>query len=141
MKKIIALCMIFTFIISCKCQKNQESEKNNFITLYSSDYGGRETESYLVINSQESLNNLFKELYIEDFKSVDFAKNNVVALFLGEKNTGGHGIEIESLRTENDTTFIKVKKIKPEPGSMVTQAFTNPYYLAVIPKTKQVIFE
>jgi hypothetical protein len=44
---------------------------------------------------------------------------------MGEKITGGYSIGIDTV-VETDKNII-IKETSPEPGSMVTQAFTNPF--------------
>src|SRR5258708_22576876 len=60
-----------------------------------------------------------------------FKTNIVVAAFLGERNTGGYGVEIN--RFEDGRIYV-VERV-PTKGVMVTQMITSPYtivYLSVV---------
>jgi hypothetical protein len=46
---------------------------------------------------------------------------------MGEKNPGGYSIGIDTVVETDKNIVITIKETSPEPGSMVTQAFTNPF--------------
>ena len=50
-----------------------------------------------------------------------------IAVLMGEKNTGGYDIEVESIEDNEGRTNIFVKEIVPEKDAMVTMAITYPY--------------
>lgn len=58
---------------------------------------------------------------------VDFEKAVVVFLMGGTRNTGGWSVEPVSARVEGDTAIIDAKVQGPPPGSITTQALTQPY--------------
>ena len=61
--------------------------------------------------------------------AIDFSKEIVVAVFLGEKPTGGHDVEIVSTERSDGTLLISFVEKSPRPGGMVTQAFTQPFHI------------
>jgi PrcB C-terminal len=107
-----------------------------FEVLKQETYGGRETESHQVISNQAQLNDLYKELGWTNVPTIDFSKNNVVALFMGQKNTGGYSISVRKISVDGDTTTVYVKTT--EPDGMATMAITAPYSITIIPKTSEV---
>ena len=60
---------------------------------------------------------------------VDFNKEIVVAVFLGERPTGGHDIEITKVEQTDGKLVVSVVERKPPPGSLTTQAFTQPFHI------------
>lgn len=58
-----------------------------------------------------------------------FQKNLVVAAFLGQRNTGGYGVEIT--RTANNR--LRVSSRTPPKGAMTTQALTAPFKIVSAP--------
>jgi hypothetical protein len=59
----------------------------------------------------------------------------------GAKPTGGFAVEITEVRELKEVVEVAVKFTKPEPGQMVTQAFTYPYDLVDIkPTGKEIKF-
>jgi hypothetical protein len=142
MKKIITLSVLVLTFVSCHINVTNHIAVDNAITfeiLKQDAYGGREKESTMVITSNEELKSLYKELGWSDVPKVDFGKNSVVALFMGQKNKGGYSIGVKSISINNDTATIKV--METEPNGMSTMAITNPYCIVLIPKTNEVVVE
>lgn len=55
-----------------------------------------------------------------------------VAIFSGQKPTGGYGINVKSVEDNEGVTSIVVEENVPTPGSFVTQVLTYPYVLIKI---------
>ena len=68
-------------------------------------------------------------------------KNNILVSYLGERNTGGYSIEVESLYWKEKVLYVKTREIKPGKGEMVTMAITKPYCISLIPKTKKIVYK
>jgi len=64
--------------------------------------------------------------------SVDFERESVLALFLGEKPSGGYGISVEGMSREGGETYADVRFTEPDEGAMTTQALTSPWQLVRI---------
>jgi len=141
MKKILMLSvLLLTVITGCSTKQGTTTDsKNSYTILKQGEYGGRETESYEVIHTQEELDVIFRELNLEKAPAVNFAENNVVVLFLGQKNSGGNSIGIKSVQFNGDTATINVEKNSPQEGGMVTMAITNPFCVAALTKTAKVV--
>lgn len=144
MKSIYLIPIVF-LIFACNGMKDTSehlSAKSGFFTtLYSSQNQGRDTESNVVIDNQNELNALFQSVGVEETPKVDFTKNQVVALFLGMKRTGGYTISIDKVE-ELDGKLIIYKKVdSPEADEMVTMALTNPFVIAEIHSKKEIIFK
>lgn len=118
-------------------KQGTEVSAQAFEILKQETYGGRETESHEVITSQQQLNALYKELNQEATPAIDFSKRQIVALFMGQKTSGGYSIGVKSVAINGDTAIITVTKTSPE--GMATSALTQPYCLVSIAKTKNVM--
>lgn len=66
---------------------------------------------------------------------VDFDAEHVVTIQMGQKPTGGYGIELaEPDATLNDgEALIRLRWIEPAPGSIVTQILTSPCLIVSLP--------
>jgi len=64
--------------------------------------------------------------------AIDFEKEVVVALFLGEKPTGGYDVQISRAEQTNDGLIIYYREKDPSPGGMVIQALTQPFHIVRI---------
>jgi hypothetical protein len=73
---------------------------------------------------------------------VDFDRQMVVGIFLGEKSTGGYEVEIVRAERRDCSLYFYYREESPPPGAMVTQALTQPFHLVKIAKYQdpQIIF-
>jgi PrcB C-terminal len=67
--------------------------------------------------------------------SIDFNREMVVGIFLGEKNTGGYEIEIVRAERRDSLLYFYYREEFPSPGAMVTQALTQPFHLVRVGNT------
>jgi len=68
--------------------------------------------------------------------AIDFAKEMVVVLTLGQKPTGGYGIEITRVAIEGNRLKVSYRATSPPAGAMVTQALTSPCHMVAVAKSE-----
>src|SRR5213594_288709 len=66
--------------------------------------------------------------------SVDFSRDMVVALFMGERPTGGYAIEVTQIERTDAGLAIHYRTRRPDPSSMQMQVLTQPYHLITVPR-------
>ncbi|MFZ0612790.1 MAG: protease complex subunit PrcB family protein [Desulfobacterales bacterium] len=68
--------------------------------------------------------------------AVDFTAVNVVLIRMGQRPTGGYGIEVAEpqARLDNGSALIRLRWIEPAPGTVSTQAVTSPCLIIELPK-------
>jgi len=66
--------------------------------------------------------------------AVDFSADMVVALYLGERPSGGYGVEITRIERTDAGLSIRYRATKPYPGAMQTQALTHPFHMVKLPR-------
>jgi hypothetical protein len=73
---------------------------------------------------------------------VDFDREMIVGIFLGEKSTGGYEVEIVRAERRDSLLYFYYREESPPPGAMVTQALTQPFHLVRVAKydITQIIF-
>jgi hypothetical protein len=103
-----------------------------FETLAAGSTGGVTAEQYLLIETREEFAPLWRELHrnrlpAPEVPKIDFESHVVLGAFLGERPTGGYGVEIRRVCEER----IVVERRSPPADAMVTQALTAPYHLVV----------
>ena len=73
---------------------------------------------------------------------VDFSRDMVVVLFMGERATGGYEIEVTNVERTDVGLSIRYRTRSPDPGAMLIQALTQPFHLIRLPRIDgSVIFE
>ena len=151
----IRLFVIYIFLLS-SCSSSSTINKQTMIisqdtitfeTLAEDFYGGMTDSKFIVIKEETTLNEIYK--LINKNKSpgikipiINFEKETVLVLFLGEKSSGGYSISVEQILDENEKVTVKYKVTLPKLGEMVTTVMTQPYCIIKIPKTlKEVVFK
>ncbi len=159
MKTITTLFILL--LISCGGAKKQmENENNNkiesakdkqdlavFETLVVAQIGGFTTPQIRVIKEEQALREVYGQInktrkpgFI--LPKVDFKKETVVAIFMGEKNTGGYAVNVTSVTHKSNTILVTVKETQPKANAMVITALTQPFCVIKInTETKNIIFE
>jgi PrcB C-terminal len=66
--------------------------------------------------------------------AVDFSRDMVVALFLGERPTGDYAIEVTQVERTDTGLAIRYRTTRPDPAAMQTQALTQPFHLIKLPR-------
>ncbi len=70
---------------------------------------------------------------------VDFTKNYVVSVMVGDKPTAGYSVQITEAAVEDEKLIITYRLRAPMYGDIVAQVITRPYAAAVIQKTEMPI--
>lgn len=142
MKKVITLGLLLALLTGCSIKVVNNIKVDAavaFEILKQDSYGGRDKKSNVVVKSHDELVALYKELGWINVPTIDFSQNNVVAIFMGQKNTGGFSIGVRKVTIEDDKAIINTIETKPE--GMATMALTAPYCIVVVAKTDTVVVE
>ncbi|HAW85563.1 MAG TPA: hypothetical protein DCX65_04640 [Spirochaetaceae bacterium] len=104
--------------------------------LLSGANGNRVEGSTEFIADQSGLVRLWRQLTGNaSAPRVDFDTERVVAIFMGQRNTGGFGYRPgEASYTANGAIQVQILEIRPKPTDRVTQALTSPFIVLKLPK-------
>ncbi len=143
MKNIFILISILG-LLSCKSSQsttNSVMEKIIFtpIELQSGDNGGFKSKTNLVISTQEEFLKIWDQAFAnymnkETAPSIDFEKNVILLVALGQKTSGGHTIKVNSVVETKDNTVVNILETSPGKDCMTTEAITYPYQIVQIEK-------
>jgi hypothetical protein len=91
----------------------------------------------IVVRTQSEWDAVWQRHVLGDSSSrpapvVDFEKEVVVALFLGDKPTGGYDVRISRAEQGLDRLTIHYQERNPMPGGMVNQTLTQPFHIVRI---------
>lgn len=100
-------------------------------------------ERQMVIKDEQSFKDMWQHIdAVRGLPEIDFEDDMVIAVFMGEKPTGGYVIEIVSIEEYADSIVVNIKETVPGEDEMTTQALTYPYHVVSTDNTeKQVRFE
>ncbi|GBC98446.1 hypothetical protein HRbin17_00958 [bacterium HR17] len=66
--------------------------------------------------------------------SIDFTRYTVLAVFAGQKPTGGYTIRITRVTLQGQKAVVFVREEVPERGAFVTHALTQPFHIVAVPR-------
>ena len=105
-----------------------------FNTLLKGNHSGIRERQFLIIRSRAEWEHLWRShsssnLPKQELPTVDFDKESILALFSGEKRTGGYAIEVAKVKEDPQATQLKVfyRETVPPRNGIVTQELTQPF--------------
>jgi PrcB C-terminal len=132
-----------TSITACSAENMSAVEPVSFVNLDKGFRSGLRERKFVVIKTA----NEWKELWSSHMSgsippkalpSVDFQTEMIVAVFLGERMTGGYGVEITKIEESRQKRILTVtiRETKPPADAMVTQALTQPVHIVKLKKVE-----
>jgi len=95
---------------------------------------GFDKPQYVLVKSSDQLTNLWYKAYgsqlnVPPVPNIDFSRETVLAVFDGQKPTGGYDLKVRSVTVENGELYVDLVKQQPQQGQITTQALTSPWLL------------
>jgi len=75
------------------------------------------------------------QLPAQEAPTVDFQRELIALVTLGEKPTGGFGVRVSGLRDDGDRWILEAEEVEPASGSMQVQMLTSPFDLVRLQRT------
>lgn len=94
------------------------TDKSNFVIRTKSEFD--------TLVSKINTNSILTESQIN---SVDFSKQMVIAVFQGEKGSGGYLIEIKNITELDDEIKVEISETAPGPNCINTSNITSPLHI------------
>jgi hypothetical protein len=89
------------------------------------------TTQQLVFRSLSDWTN--QDLPQDSLRSVDFAQQNIVAVSMGQRPTGGYTIAVTAIHEDGEKIVVDVTQKAPGAGCGTTQALTKPLQFVEMP--------
>ena len=110
-----------------------------FEAEYADLYGGVKTPRQLIVQDAGSFAAIWNKAYgnrspLPEVPAIDFSDHFAVAVFMGERSSGGFKIRIEKVTWADGKIVVSVDQAIPDPGSAVTLALTQPFHIVVMPR-------
>lgn len=142
MKKIV-LSLVALTLVSCGATSTKSFDKNSlYKVLTQQSNGGASIRFFEILSEPDQIAMLQNDENLKNkINPNDIQTSNFLVLNMGEKTTGGYSIGIDTVIETDKNIVITIKETSPEPGSMVTQAFTNPFCVVKINSKKDIIFQ
>ena len=142
MKK-IAITLFTLTLFSCGTTSTKSTGKKVLYEVLTQQAdGGGNIHFFEILSEPNEIKMLQNDEKLKNkISPTDVQNSNFVILNMGEKNTGGYSIAVENVIETDKNIIITVKETEPEPGSMVTQAFTYPFCVVKINSKKEIIIK
>ncbi len=120
-------------------QRERGEEVSQVRDLDQGQQSGHRDEDRRVITSKEKWKTFWQahdeRLDEEDPPEVDFSKERVVAVLMGERANGCYAIKVTDVRLDADAgeMLVNVTSRVPGPDEMCTQAIVHPYHFVAVP--------
>ncbi len=143
---------VLVIAISCSSAKNALNEGNDmskvgeekaqetpFEIIVQESHGGPEVAQCIEFREENTLNHFYTKVNMTrrpglPVPEVDFEKETIVALCLGEKTTSGYSITIDHIEQTDEGQVVWVKEIGPGPDDMVAMVICQPFTIVKFPK-------
>jgi hypothetical protein len=142
MKK-LPLLFLGILLVSCGASTTTGTDKRPlFEVLTQQTDGGASIRFFEILSEPNEIRMLQNDENLKDKISPnDIQTSNFIVLNMGEKTSGGYSIGIDTAVETDNNIIVTVKETNPEPGGMVTQAFTNPFCVVRINSKKEIIIK
>jgi protease stability complex PrcB-like protein len=112
---------------------------NDIKVIAKGAFSGIQQPEQIVITNATQWAELWKQHTVKrepkpELPEVDFSKQTLLFVSLGEKRTGGYSVEIADLLKENGKVVVLAKSHAPKPGGFQIQAITAPFIIVAVPK-------
>lgn len=109
------------------------------------EYSGMVTPTRMVVRDAATWQAVWEQIFRNQtprppVPQVDFTREVVAVVALGERRTGGHGIFIDDATEVSTGVTINVRTVSPEQNCVVTQALTQPVDAARLPRRDTIVF-
>lgn len=115
------------------------AEPEKMRTIAKGNFGGIQEATQQVVTNAAQWANLWqkhsaRKTPAEKTPEVDFTKETVLFVTLGQKSTGGYGVEISEIKPVDGKAEVLVKTRAPRPGGIQLQALSAPFHAVAVPK-------
>jgi hypothetical protein len=120
---------------SCRSPSSSAAATPAILAQWSGPYGGTDAPATRAIKTAAEWSALWQQLGREPPRAFDAVKETAVALFLGQRRTGGYQVELIGVRRESDQLVVEYRENTPPRGAAVPQVLTAPWAVAVVSST------
>lgn len=126
-------CLLFTLFLASGCASTRSETAEGAPLarqITQSSHCGLTAPGSVHLTSPDEVERLAalpaRNLSLAPLKRIEFEREHIILVALGQKSTGGYGVTLSSSKIRNGTLDLTVAVTEPAPGTLVTQALTTP---------------
>ncbi len=135
----IVVAIVLNVVQNCALSEEKEEVKRTIEVKqeWKGYFCGYTEPSRLVIKTEDQWGEVWRKVHRlqiprPELPKIDFEKEMVIAVFMGEQMSGGYGIKIIRITKTEEEIVVEVEEKEPPPGSLRTMVLTQPYHIVVI---------
>lgn len=95
---------------------------------------GVQDRRYELITNREKLTSIWAQAHASQLQApptprVDFERETLIAIFMGQQSSGGYGVQVERVTEERGELYLDVRFTEPAAGAITSQALTSPWVI------------
>lgn len=127
-------------MVASSCSPSSTASEIKIRQQWKGLYCGYREPTRLVIKTEDQWREVWEKLRFlrlprPELPKIDFEKEMVVAVFMGECTSGGYSIEIINIIRTEEEIVVVVEEKEPLPESLRTMALTQPYHVVVVKRS------
>lgn len=119
--------------LSVACMGPEPAKELPITQLAKGQQSTQTEQQFEVITGQAQFRHLWSRFDAGPAPSLDFTQESAIAVFMGERPTGGYNIHVDSVTHRDDGLLVEVVLQEPGPECMTTQVLTQPYEMVSVP--------
>jgi hypothetical protein len=132
---------LLSLLMSASISAGEPSQPTKIRNLARGGFSGFQDAAQIVVTNRAQWTEVWKkhsakQIPAKPAPEVDFEKESVLFVCLGQKRTGGYSAEITALEQSAGKTKVLVKTRAPKPGGMQIQAISSPFHAVAVPRLK-----
>lgn len=123
---------LIPLLLSCVASSSPGEASAAVVAQWSGQQGGNPTAGDRILRTAEQWQSAWRQVGRDPPRALDRAREMGVAIFRGERTTGGHSVEVVDARVLGESYAITFRATAPAPGDFTTQALTRPWAIAIV---------
>ena len=143
MKTLATVTMLTLLLAGCA---STSSDNSGIVVLASGSHSNMKDQQYMDIHNQADFDAMWQKAFVNQSGApakpvVDFSKDMVLAVFIGDQPTGGYTIRLNNTDASGDNVDVTVLVTQPGQNCRHPESSSDAFLIAAIPaSTKSVNF-
>jgi hypothetical protein len=131
----LCLLLVISWLTACPSESASRAPSTSVLAAWSGTDGGEKSHAVRTLMTNDAWDSFWRNVGREKPRALNTANEMAIAIFMGERRTGGFGVTIDTVRAQSGKLLVRYQETAPSPDMMVTQALTAPWAVAIVPRS------